>query len=140
MSRKILLYTFTVSYRLNFTRYVARHKMNAEATHELFKIKPPTIFHIFQFHIRPTQQKSTSSAKFLLGHHSSSFIQNQPHSKIREEYHSTTHYHTRCVSTIHETHIPIQRKLLQIMKITVSWKRFNNKLEGDFEEQSLFED
>ena len=40
----------------------------------------------------------------------------------------------------HETDIPIQRKRLEIMKMMVSWKRFNNRTEGGFEEESLFED
>ena len=40
----------------------------------------------------------------------------------------------------HETHIPIQRERPEIMKMTVSWKRFNKTIEGDFEEESLFED
>ena len=43
-------------------------------------------------------------------------------------------------SIIHETHIPIQRKLSEIMKMTVSWKRFNDRKEGYFEEESLFEE
>ena len=40
-------------------------KINTETTHEFFK-KPPTIFHIFQFHIRRTQQKSPSFSKFTV--------------------------------------------------------------------------
>ena len=40
--------------------------------------------------------------------------------------------HTRWLSTIHQTHIPTQRKGLEIVKMTVSWKRFNNRREGDF--------
>ena len=40
----------------------------------------------------------------------------------------------------HESHIPIQRKRLEIMKMMVSWKRFKNRIEGDFDEGSLFED
>ena len=35
---------------------------------------------------------------------------------------------------------PIQRKRLEIMNMTVSWKRFNNRTEGDFEEECLVED
>ena len=38
-------------------------------------------------------------------------------------------------------YLPIQRKRLEIMNMTVSWKRFNNRTEEDYEgEESLFED
>ena len=47
---------------------------------------------------------------------------------------------TRWLSTIHETHSPIQGKRPKIMEMTVSWKRFNNKIERNFEEESFFED
>ena len=40
----------------------------------------------------------------------------------------------------HETHIPIKRERLEIMNMMVSWKLFNNRIEGDFEEESSFED
>ena len=133
-------YCIHLLFLIDWISQVARQKINAEATYELLQLKPPTIFHIFQFHIRLTQQKSPSSSQFTLDHHSSSITQNQPHSKILEENRRTTHYYTRWLSTIHETLIPIQRKRFQIMKVTVSWKRFNNRIDGDFEEESLFED
>ena len=49
-------------------------------------MKPQTIFYIFQFRIRRTQQKSPSFSKFTLDYHSSSITQNPPYSKI-PEYH-----------------------------------------------------
>ena len=57
MSRKVILYTFTV----------ARQKINTETTQEFLIRKPPTIFHNFKFHIRRTQQKSPSFSKVHIG-------------------------------------------------------------------------
>ena len=39
--------------------HVAGKKINTEVFHEFLKIKPPTIFHILQFHIRRTNSHST---------------------------------------------------------------------------------
>ena len=72
---------------IDWISHVAKQKINTKTTHEFFKIKLLTIFHVFQFHIRRTQQKSPSFSKFTLDYHSSSITQNQPYSKIREEYH-----------------------------------------------------
>ena len=78
----------------------------------LLGIKPPTIFHIFQFHIRRTQQISHWTITAVL-----------PRINHIRRY---------------EKIIPTQRKGAEIM---VSWKRSNNKTEEDCEEEeSLFED
>ena len=83
------------------------------------KTKPPTIFHIFQFHIRRTEQIShwTITATAL------------PRTKHIRRYEKKITHDDYQLSTK-----PIQRKRLKIMKMMVSWKR---KI---FWEESLFED
>ena len=74
---------------------------------------------------------------FLQTHIELSQQQYYPESTVFED----TGKNSRGQPTItHESHIPIQRKRLKIMKMMVSWKRFKNRIEGDFGEESLFED
>ena len=87
--------------------------------------KPPTFCSHFSIAHQTFTTKSRSSSKFTLDYHSS-ITQNQPHSKIREEY------HTRGLSTIHETHTT---KTIRDHEDDGILER-----EGDFEEESLFED
>ena len=98
MSRKTFTYKFTV----------AKQKNNAKTTHEFFERKPPTIFHIFQFHIRSILQNRHNSpnSHWTLSQH---ITQNQ----------SVRRYEKKIAWT---SHIPIQRKRPKIMKMTVSWK------------------
>ena len=93
------------------------------------KIKPPTILHIFNF----TSDVHNKITIFLQIHIERS--QYHPESTIFEDMRRKSHGQP---TIKHETHIPIQRKLPEIMKMTVSWKRFNNRIEGDFEKASLF--
>ena len=127
MSRKILLF-FT-----DWISQVSRQKINTELTHEFLKRKPPSFFQIFQFHIRQYSTNSPSFSKFTLDYHRSSLTQNQLYSKIREKHHMDN-------PLSHTMIINYPRKRPEIVKVTVSWKRFNNRIEGDFEEESLFED
>ena len=83
-------------------------------------------FHIFQSHIRRTQQNHhfppnshwTITAALPRINHIRRYEKNITH----DDYQLSTK--------------PIQRKRLEIMKMTVSW----NRTEGDFDEESLFED
>ena len=82
--------------------------------------KPPNILHIFQFNARRTQQIShwtitTASAGI-------NYIRRYEKNITHDDYQLSTK--------------PIHRKRLEIMKMMVSW----NRTEGDFEEESLFED
>ena len=88
-------------------------------------------FSRFSFSHQTYTTKTPSSSKFTLDYHSS-ITQIQPYSKIWEEYHIDNPYPIGSIS--------IKRKRLKIMKMTVSWKRFNNRIEEDFEEENLFED
>ena len=65
-------------------------------------------FSHFQYHIRRTQQKSPSFSKLVTG-----LSQQQPGINHIREYEKN----------IHETHIPTQRKLSEMMKMMVSWNR-----------------
>ena len=86
----------------------------------LLSRKPPTIFHFFQFHIRRTQQIphwTITTALPRINH-------------IRRYEKNITHDDYQLSTEL------IQRKRLEIMKMTVSW----NRTERDFEEESFFED
>ena len=95
--------------------------------------KPPSVIQIFQFYIRQYSAKSPSVSQFTLDYHSSSPTQNQLLSIIREKHHMDN-------PLSHTMIINYPRKRTEIVKVTVSWKRFNNRIEGDFEEESLLED
>ena len=76
--------------------------------HTLLGKKPPTIFNSFSI---SHQTYTTKSPSLQIGNWTiTAATQNQPYSKIREEY------HVRPTIT-HETHIPVQRKRSEIMKM-----------------------
>ena len=95
---------------------IARQKINAEATHDFFKRKPPPTFSHFSV------SHHTYTTNFTLDYHST--LPRINHIRRYERNITWT------------THIPIQRKRLEIMKMMVSWKRFNTRTE----KESLFED
>ena len=83
MSRKNILYKFTV----------ARQKINAETSHEFFKIKPPTIFHILQFHITRTNSHWTITTALPRTNHIRKYEKNitwKTHYHARNPYPHTT--------------------------------------------------
>ena len=72
---------------------VARQKINAKAIHEIFNIKPPTIFHIFNFtldvhnknhHLPPNSHWTITAALPRINH-----IR-----RYQKNITGTTHYHT----------------------------------------------
>ena len=92
--------------------------------------KPPTFFIFFNFtsdvhnknhQLPPNSQWIITTALPRIDH-----IQRYEKNTTHDDYQLSTK--------------PLQRKSLEIIKTTVSWKLFNNRIEGEFEEESLFED
>ena len=94
MSRKTLLFL-----RLNFTRWQAKNQRRINS--RTFKIKTPSIFYFFQFHIRQYTTKNNISLNSQLQYYSTKPRINL-FQKIRKKYRMGNNYHTRWLSTIHE--------------------------------------
>ena len=88
---------------LDWISHAARQKINAEATHEIFKFKPPTIFSSFfnftsnvhnkNHHLSRNSQWTITAAAIHRINHILRYEKNDTW---------TTHYHIRWLSTIHE--------------------------------------
>ena len=86
---------------LDWISHNARWKNQRRINSWIFKIKPPSIFHIFQIHIRQSTTKITISPNSQMGYHST-LPRINLFKKKREEYYMDNNYHTRWLSTIHK--------------------------------------
>ena len=122
-------------YLVEWILHVARQTINAEATNKNIKINYQPFFTFFSF----TSDVQNKYHHLSPNSHWTITVAALPRIKHIRTYETnitwTTQYHIRWISTIHEYDPKSWRWRYQ-----VSCKRFNNRIEGDFEEESVFED